>query len=460
MPMSSAEREPSPASSESMESLVKTRWQANFNDGNEERAPLMSRLWRSITTLGRGGNYSHDYYSAPSYDNDDSGDSLHLTKPRRRRGLTYSGLLHWFKWFLYRSPLFALMFFGAIHLIVVLYGKKALWLDTDKPDELMSDWATDPERLAHYSTDATRDVLPIPCHSHNDYWRRIPLFDALHWGCTSVEADVWLYDDKDVLLVGHSAASLTPTRTFRSLYVDPLVEMLDRMNPDTDFGTTKGHGVFDVDPDQTLVLLVDFKTSGRDLFPIVQEQLEPLREKGHLSHWNGQDFVSGAITVVGTGNTPFDMITENQSYRDIFFDAPLDEMYEPASPASTEASSPPLSNKATRGQGKSGTGSFDASSFNYTNSYYASVSMFADIGLPWTGVITAHHLEIIRGQIRGAKRRGLKARYWETPAWPTSLRNHVWKVLIEEGAEMLNVDDLQAAASLNWEQVGHNWIDG
>lgn len=111
----------------------------------------------------------------------------------------------------------------------MIYGKKSLFSDRDRPDELLSDWATDVEGLAHYATDATRDVLPIPCHSHNDYWRRIPLFDALHWGCTSVEADVWLYDNKDVLFVGHSSASLTPTRTFRSLYVDPIVAMLDKM---------------------------------------------------------------------------------------------------------------------------------------------------------------------------------------------------------------------------------------
>ncbi len=169
----------------------------------------------------------------------------------------------------------------------------------------------------------------------------------------------------------------------------------------------------------------------------------------------------GAITVVGTGNTPFDLIIENHTYRDVFFDAPLDEMYEPApsNPDNNAAAAPP-SHKTTRGRGKSGTGAFDADSFNYTNSYYASVSMFADIGLPWTGGLTSGSLETIRGQIRGAKRRGLKARYWETPAWPTSLRNHIWKVLIDEGAEMLNVDDLQAVASLDWEHVGHGWIDG
>jgi len=58
--------------------------------------------------------------------------------------------------------------------------------------------------------------------------------------------------------------------------------------------------------------------------------------------------------------------------------------------------------------------------------------------------------EVIRGQIRGAKRRGLKARYWDTPSWPIGLRNRVWQILIEEGADVLNVDDLRGAATEDW----------
>ena len=37
---------------------------------------------------------------------------------------------------------------------------------------------------AHYRTDFSRDITPIPCHPHNDYWRKVPLYDALAAGCT------------------------------------------------------------------------------------------------------------------------------------------------------------------------------------------------------------------------------------------------------------------------------------
>jgi hypothetical protein len=77
------------------------------------------------------------------------------------------------------------------------------------------------------AVNATRNVSPMPCHSHNDYRRNVPLFDALHAGCTSVEADVWLTGNGTELYVGHHRHSLSRGRTLRSLYLDPLINMLN-----------------------------------------------------------------------------------------------------------------------------------------------------------------------------------------------------------------------------------------
>jgi hypothetical protein len=76
------------------------------------------------------------------------------------------------------------------------------------------------------TANATRNDLPIPCHSHNDYRRTVPLFDALSAGCTSVEADIWLTGNDTELYVGHNRRSLSEKRTLRSLYLDPLIEIL------------------------------------------------------------------------------------------------------------------------------------------------------------------------------------------------------------------------------------------
>lgn len=43
-----------------------------------------------------------------------------------------------------------------------------------------------------YPTQLTQDIVPKAIHSHNDYWRQIPLYSALSAGAVSVESDVWL----------------------------------------------------------------------------------------------------------------------------------------------------------------------------------------------------------------------------------------------------------------------------
>jgi hypothetical protein len=46
----------------------------------------------------------------------------------------------------------------------------------------------------HYPTDFTREIVPKPFHSHNDYWRDVPFYSGLAVGAISTEADVWLID--------------------------------------------------------------------------------------------------------------------------------------------------------------------------------------------------------------------------------------------------------------------------
>ena len=258
---------------------------------------------------------------------------------------------------------------------------------------------------------------------------------------------------------------MTRNRTFQSLYINPLVKILEDQNQKTDFYNGTGHGVFDSDPDKSLTLLVDVKTGGAETWPWVLAQLEPLRKRGWLTFMENGKVNVRPITVVGTGNTPFDILTKNQTYRDAFFDAPLNDMWEPhqASQSPGRDDEPPLDaldiaesahpssphpRPANVGQGMSGVSPTDE--FSDLNSYYASVSFSAAVGTMWRGRLSPKQIAIIRGQIRGAHRRGLKARYWDLPAWPLGLRNHVWDTLVKEGVDMLNVDDLRGASRLIW----------
>ncbi|KAJ3927407.1 MAG: hypothetical protein NXY57DRAFT_1025612 [Lentinula lateritia] len=49
--------------------------------------------------------------------------------------------------------------------------------------------------LLQYPTQFTQNIVPKQIHSHNDYWRDVPLLTALSFGVASVEADVWFIDN-------------------------------------------------------------------------------------------------------------------------------------------------------------------------------------------------------------------------------------------------------------------------
>ena len=304
----------------------------------------------------------------------------------------------------------------------------------------LSDYPT--QFTAKLPPNFSQDILPISCHSHNDYWRQVPLYDALAAGCTSVEADVWLSDNE--LFVGHSQKSLTKERTLESLYINPLVSILLKQNAPSQIITSNDtssssvsdslNGVFDTNHKTPLVLLIDMKTDGPSTFPVVLEHLEPFRSRGWLTYFNGSAVIPGLITVVGTGNTPFDLLTANSTYRDMFYDAPLSELWGDSPP-------PPINDYEQLLLG---------TQYTAENSYYASVSFQEEIGTLWHGMLTPQQVLKIRGQVRGAEERGLKARYWDTPGWPVGSRDHVWDVLMTEGVGSLNVDDLEAAKERNW----------
>ncbi|KAI9758642.1 MAG: hypothetical protein M4579_002953 [Chaenotheca gracillima] len=346
------------------------------------------------------------------------------------------------------------------HLILVLVNFTRTAWGGDLHD-VLADWSrpisgdTNEGQSLNYPSDFLHNVKPIPCHSHNDYWRRIPLYDALATGCIGVEADVWLIEDD--LHVGHNKRALTQQRTLRSLYIEPLVEILERQNPSTIDGTERPNGVFESDPSQSVALLIDLKTSGPETWPQVVKQLDPIRQRGWLTTFDGVSVLPGPITIVGTGNTPFDLLIANSTYRDYFFDAPLADMFEDIT-HDTGSSSPPISerimslprstdpNERDAGQGQTGTTS--TSQYTSENSHYASVAFGASIGRLWSSSFTKTQLELLRGQVRGAHRRGLKVRYWDLPDWPVWLRKKVWRVVMSEGVDILNVDDLKGAKEL------------
>ncbi|KAJ7492533.1 hypothetical protein FB451DRAFT_536856 [Mycena latifolia] len=268
--------------------------------------------------------------------------------------------------------------------------------------------------LLRYPTDFTQNIVPKAIHSHNDYWRDVPLLTALSFGVASVEADVWLVNE--TLYVGHEMAALTTDRTLDSLYIQPLLSILAGQNPKSQFtvNQTSINGVFDTSSATPLQLLVDMKTDGPSTLPFVLSALQPLREQGYLTTCvpNGT-CTSGAITVVGTGNTPLDGI-QALSPRDVFFDAPLTGLN---------------------------------TTFDVTLSPLASTDYEVAVGWSGIGNISEAQLSAVQKFVADAHGLGIRARFWDTPGWPIHARNNVWKTLTDNGADWLNADDLEAAAT-------------
>lgn len=174
--------------------------------------------------------------------------------------------------------------------------------------------------LSPFPLTFTSDVIPLPCHSHNDYTRDIPLYDALSAGCMSVEADVWLHSGN--LRVAHTDPGDSGP-TIQDLYISPLIALLDAQNPDG----SNGNGVYPQSSSQSLVLLIDFKSDGTTTWDAVYTALQPLRDAGYLSYWDGSDFVSRPITIVASGNAPLAQATNTTANpnHDMFMDSRVDE---------------------------------------------------------------------------------------------------------------------------------------
>ena len=334
---------------------------------------------------------------------------------------------------------------------------------------------------AHWPTDSSRGINPVSCHSHNDYWQSIPLLLAIQAGCISVEADVWLFDKE--LFVGHTQSALTAERTLRRLYVEPLLDLLSRQNQAAKFNRSGQSllGVFDTQPLQTLVLLIDFKNASVDLYSELLNQLSPLRQSEYLTYFNGTAIIERPITVVASGDAPFDLIAAHKGYRDIFYDAPLSELADESrqwpNPNTMQSFTKItrdnlIKQQIPRGSAKeAGVATLrpivsvapavpsDQSQpeYSWQNSYYASTSFNQAIGSIEGSRLSQPQLQLLRAQIHGAHQKGLKARYWDVPHWPTGLRNHIWHILIREGADVLSVDDLIGATRRDWRKRKGWW---
>jgi hypothetical protein len=139
-------------------------------------------------------------------------------------------------------------------------------------------------------------VLPN-AHAHNDYHHKRPLQDALDHGFASIEADVYLIDGQ--LLVGHDLWELSPNRTLKSLYLEPLRQRVKDNN-----GSVYGDG-------SEVTLLVDFKSDAPATYALLTKQLAEYADM--FTRVVDGKSQRGPIQVVISGNRPIDQVAAERT---------------------------------------------------------------------------------------------------------------------------------------------------
>lgn len=155
------------------------------------------------------------------------------------------------------------------------------------------------------------------------------------------------------------------------------------------------------------------KTDGNSTYPAVYSALKPLREKGYMTTYNGTTLTPGPVTVIGrsmtilhktwpqlkvhpaftgTGSTPLALVQAETKRRDLFKDAELQDL------------------------------SKSESQFNKNVTPLASTDFAAVVSWDGIGNISDKDLQALKGYVDEAHKLGIKARFWDTPAWPIFAR--------------------------------------
>ena len=245
----------------------------------------------------------------------------------------------------------------------------------------------------HVQLVTTRTVPLQRAHAHNDYRHPRPLHDALHWGFTSVEADIYLVDGQ--LLVAHDLADVLPERTLAALYLTPLRERIHE----------NGGRVYRGGPQ--FWLLIDIKSEAEMTYAALHEELEQYAEI--LTTYTSADAKQGPVLVIISGNRPRQTM-ENKTIRYAAYDGRLDDL---------------------------GTG--------VPANFIPLISDRWDSFFTWTGEgpMPEGEREQLLTVVNMAHAEGQRVRFWGTPDESGAAREAIWRALVTADVDLINTDDLE-----------------
>ena len=253
---------------------------------------------------------------------------------------------------------------------------------------------------AHSSAAEVRPL--VQAHSHNDYEQKRPLLEALDHGFCSVEADVYLV--KGQLWVAHDRKDLKPERTLKSLYLEPLAERVRNRV-----------GIF-ADPQARLMLLVDVKGQGAEVYERLKTELAPYAPM--LTRFRDTGVVTGAVTVVLSGDRAWDLARADRD-RWCALDGRMSDLTN-AVPAGVAGSSTPPATLVP----------------------LVSESWRTLFRWDGDGEMSAPDKARLKGLVSLAHAQGRKIRFWALPDRPEA-----WKVCRDAGVDLINTDKIPALSA-------------
>ena len=233
---------------------------------------------------------------------------------------------------------------------------------------------------------AYAQTVPLPAaHAHNDYEHTKPLTEALSYGFTSIEADVYLIGGE--LIVSHDFPEPGKRRTLKELYLEPLRARIK-----------ENQGRVFAGDSITLFLMIDIKSKGEATYQVLRKQLA---EYTSMLQFPGHP---GPVSVVLSGNRPIQTVLDDQA-RMVSIDgrpADLDKGY--------PADFMPL-----------------------VSEHYGRV-------LHWKGEgpIPEEEKNRLRTLTSRAHEQGRRVRLWASPE-----KEDVWKALLQGGADLISTDQLE-----------------
>ncbi|MCF8257188.1 MAG: hypothetical protein K9J06_06525 [Flavobacteriales bacterium] len=238
---------------------------------------------------------------------------------------------------------------------------------------------------------AMAQVKPLPQgHAHNDYWHLRPLHQALEQGFMSVEADIHLL--KGDLLVNHETAFTRKGRTLERLYLQPLYEL------------AKANGFRSIFPDgpQEFVLYIDIKQGCPHICDTLISQLKKYEEM--LTVWDKGQKRTGAVSIIiGACGREEEWLASPRRW--FYFE-----------------------------------GNFNALGGPYDSDIIPRLSGSLRGQTRWRGrgQMDGQEQSRLRNTIAAAHAEGRTVRFWAATNRPK-----VWKILLDEGADIINVDRLR-----------------